>query len=286
MAEEFLSEVNELGRLMDDVDVLKNYDQMMVDLIGVPRPDFFGRRYTKEELLLWNIQELRKLAKERNLHSETDRSEILIKAILNYQRIPVVFATAEPAYATQELATGRKEGTPVYTIRYPIASLQRLPPTVDNDLFNLAPRRKIVWTADGNAVMQGQQPNPLVIPYQLDFITTKRAHMNIIDMFMDRFFGKPYVRTVVNIGDPWGERAAYILQEGTYVEDTDLEPPAEKAEKLIRHSYTMIVHGWMPVVHWVTPTVRKFTKEYINSRHTEEVLLENTEVLEDIYKDS
>lgn len=150
------------------------------------------------------------------------------------------------------------------------------------DRFNRSPRRKLVWTNDGNAVLQGLQPNPVYYTYQVDFVSTKQSHMNMIDIHVNRLWSFPHVRFEVDLGKPWGRRGAYATMDGPNV-DREYESNAEQAELRIRHTYTMTVEGWLPIQHWITPTVRKFTREFKEYGEDGDELLSITETLPDIY---
>ncbi len=272
----------------DKIDILRRYDEAVNLLISVFTPNKKVKKvYKIAELESMDVPQLRVLAKILDVHDETDRKDVLIKSVYNAQRIPVVIASPQPAYATQQKTTGRKEGSPLfYTQRYPVISILRMPLQDDQARFNRTPRRKLAWTQDGNAVLQAWQPNPVKIPYQIEFISFTTAEANAFHIWIERLFSFPYVRFMVDHGYPYGNRAVFAFSESSFQDQTEYEQNSETAEKLIRHIYTIIVDGWIPTQMWITPTVRKVTTQFVDSTNdSEDVLSSNTEILEDIYLD-
>jgi len=266
---------------VDPADILRRHDEAIWKALSIWTPSSKVERiYPYDELDAMAVEELRILAMQLGVDTETDRREVLVRNCFNAQRIPVVFATPDPAYAAQAQATGRKEGTPTFTVRYPIISIQRLSIVDDQNRYSRPLRRKLGWTSDGNAVQQSTQPNPVLIPYQVEFLTRTMTHMNIMVQWMERFFGPPRIQLSVDLGYPWGVRRLDLSRESSYQDMTTYEMAAEEAEKMIRYIYTLNLFGWIPNPHFFVPTVRKVTYEFADSTGT---LATTTTVLEDVY---
>lgn len=268
-------------------DVYRNYDSAIVQMLKIPVPDpKLKRPITEDELNEMTVVKLRLLAKSLDVNSETDRKDLLIKAIVNSQIIPVVFATPDITYAGQEVVTGRKENTPSYTVRYPIISVNRLYITKDQKRFFRPVHRKIAWTKDGNAVSQAYKPSPALFTYQIEFLSLFQKHANYLDMYWERIFTFPRVRLKIDHGQPWGEIWVSVEKTDSYNDSSVYESDSAEAEKLIRHIYTVSVEGWLPTAAWLTPTVRRVQYDYVGQRpEGDELLLSTETVLKDTYDD-
>lgn len=270
---------------LDIADVYRNYDSAIVQMLRIPVPEpKLKRPILEDELNEIGIVKLRKLAAQLGVNSETDRKDLLIKAIVNSQIIPVVFATPDITYASQEVVTGRKENTPSYTVRYPIISVNRLYIAKDQKRFFRPVHRKIAWTKDGNAVSQAYKPSPVIFTYQIEFLSLFQKHSNYMDMYWERIFTFPRIRLKVDHGKPWGNIWVSAEKTDSYNDSSVYESDSTEAEKLIRHIYTVSVEGWLPTATWLTPTVRRVQYDYVGQRPEGDELLLSTEVeLENTY---
>lgn len=250
-------------RYLDSIDVLRNYDQAAVDLFRIPLVREGVRFYEKDELSLYAVQQLREIAGKLEVNNVTDNKDLLIKAILFAQQIPVVLASPSPAYSSQELVTGRREGSPMSSnIRYPIISVQRLSIGPRNNSFVRAPYRMINWVGQNQAVIQGFKPNGILIQYQVETMATLTSHMNLMDAWIYRAWNYPVVRIEVDLGEPWGVKPIHTLKQNSYSDTTEYEQDASVAEKMVRHIHTVEFEAWMPTPVWLTPTVMRFTAGY------------------------
>lgn len=248
---------------LDPADILRNYDQAIVDLFRVPLVNSAMRFYPQDELEIYSVQKLRDLANKFGVNSATDNKDLLVKAIVLAQQIPVVMAAPSVAYSAQELVTGRKEGSPMSSnIRYPIISVQRLsigprPGTSQRVIY-----RAINWVGQNQAVIQGFKPTGISLSYQIETLTTLTSHQNLCDMWIARLWNVPVVLMGVDLGEPWGVKRVHVLKPGSYQDSTEYEQDASVAEKLVRHIHTIEIEGWMPTPVWLTPTVIRFTAGY------------------------
>lgn len=251
---------------LDNIDVIRSYDDAIINILKIPIPGIsvFPRPVLEEELSELPMERLRLLARKlRVVNPETDRKDLLIRGILNIQFIPVVFATPSVAYATQEITTGKKEGSPVFTVRYPIISIQRTDIADDPVRFSLRPRRHLGLSDDGNQILGSWQPNPVNFIYQIEFLSQHQSIMNLMDLWINRLWSFPVVQMKVDHGKPFGVKVVHAFKEASYQDNTVYEFDAEQAEKMVRHVYTVRIEGWIPTESWLTPTVRAIRYNYI-----------------------
>lgn len=266
---------------LDPADIYRRYDEAVTQFYRIPFPAKKGeppvRIWEMDELQNLEVQRLRLIADSLQVSSASDRKDVLIKAIRNAQFVPVVMATPSPAYANQELTTGRKEGSKkTSNIRYPIITVLRLPAAYDQSRFKRANYRKLTWYGSDNAVLQGWKPTPILMSYQIEVEATLQTHMNWLDQAIERLWSSR-VATVhsvldIDLGDPWGEKTILAFKDNYYSDETEYEQPAENAERLVRHIYTMHLEAWLPTPVWAVPTVRKFIEQYFDGY--KQILLE------------
>lgn len=266
-------------KMLDPISILRAYDQAAVDLFNIITPsDKVQRLYGKDELDIYTIQQLRDLATRLDVLDNTSNRAALQKAILNAQRVPVVFASPAPAFATQEQTTGRKETSPIsVNVRYPILSVQRLGVRNAQNRYNRAVRRKLGWNHDKLLVLQAPQPSPVDISYQVECMSTTAKHMNQMDEYMIRLWHRQNVNVEIDHGAPFGVRTIQVFHDDSYSDQTEYEHSSDNAEKLLRHIYTIRFEGWIPnESEWVRTVVRQ-DLEYAQ--------LSDSVVLESITKD-
>jgi hypothetical protein len=250
-------------RYISDIDVLRQYDAAAVDLFRMPLVREDVRFYAKEELEFYSVQKLRNLADLLGVNAATDNRDLLIKAVIMVQQIPVVLASPNPAYSAQELVTGRREGSPMSSnVRYPIISVQRLAISSRPGTSQRVKYRGINWVGQNQAVIQGFKPNGISISYQVECLSTLTTHMNFMDSWIYRMWNVPVVVIQIDLGEPWGVKTIHVLKNSSYSDATEYEQDASVAEKLVRHIHTIEIEGWMPTPVWLTPTVIRFTAGY------------------------
>jgi hypothetical protein len=248
---------------LDPIDIIRSHDQVAVDLFRIPLIQEGVRFYYKEDLELYSVQNLRTLASALSVNDATDNRELLIKAILFAQQIPVVLASPSPAYSAQELVTGRREGSPMSSnIRYPIISVRPLDHTDRQESMTRAVYRNITWVGDRQAVIQGFKPTPTNFPYQVECISTLKSHMNLMDAWVRRLWKFPVLTVDINLGEPWGVKSIQVLKNSSFSDETEYEQDATTAEKLVRHIHTITMESWFPSPVWLTTTVKRFTAGY------------------------
>lgn len=248
---------------VDPADLLKRYDQEIVNLFRIPLIQNGFRFYAEEELQLYSVQKLRDLAQALGVNAATDNKELLVKAVRFAQQIPVVMASPSISYSAQELVTGRKEGSPMSSnIRYPVISATRLSIGPRAGTSQRVIYRTISWVGQNQAVIQGFKPSGILLSYQIETLTTLTSHQNLCDMWIARMWSVPVVLMEVDLGEPWGVKRVHVLKPSSYQDLTEYEQDASVAEKLVRHVHTVEVEGWLPTPVWLTPTVSRFTAGY------------------------
>lgn len=269
-----------------DEDILATYDRVVVDLLSVPLSGV-SRVYSPQELDLFPEDQIRAILDKRGKFSDSTSREQLVQSVLNSQRVPIIFATPSNAWAFSEYTTGNQEESPDYAashnVHYPVMSLQRFQPQMDKSRYSRALRRKLSWSPDGNAVMQGLQPVPVTMSYQLDVLTLTMRDANSIFLYLSRqYLDKVPQLVKVNHGDPWGYLPIYIFLDS--VRDTSqLETSGERAEKILRTVYTFSVNGQIPTSVKAARTVRKI--QYTITDETVESNPQDLEALPEVTLD-
>jgi len=266
---------------LDLKDIFRQYDFELWKLLTIPinilGSDEIDRMWSWESLNLLEVNTLRELARSRNVFSDTDKKDLLVMAVYNSQRIPVVFATPDPAYATQPNTTGRKETSKVAnTVRFPIITITRLGINEDPERFSKPHIRKIAWSSDKNSVMQGQKPIPLFYRWQVEVQAKLRTHMNLISQMFIRILKTNPLRVEVEHGDPWGLIPAYYDAEESYDDQSEYESDAESAQRILRQIHNVRAAGWLPLTTYATPTVRLYSREFVDSLDDNKLLDSDT----------
>lgn len=278
--ERYLGSVGVGQEWLPDEDLLATYDSVMLDVLSIPL-NTGGRVYSPQELELLPLDTLREILDSRGRDSKSPHRGQLIQNVLNTQRVPIVFATPANAWAFPEYMTGNVEQAPDFAatrnVHYPVAALQRFAPQQDQRRFSRPLRRKLAWSGDGNAVMQGLQPVPVTIQYQLDLLTLTMRDTNAALLHYSRtFLDKVPVPVKVNHGEPWGYLPIFIVLDSVR-ETSQLEGASDRAEKILRTVYTFTIQGQIPSSTKATRTVRE-----VNYQFADETVPDNVKSLEEV----
>lgn len=247
--------------VLSEVDVLRAYDLLIEDVFTVPLQ--VEGLYTRAELQALPVLDLQAVAKARGVFSQTTNREQIVSAVLNSQRVPVVWAQRETPWGLQQFTAGvepsddpavQPDPATVNPV-YPCWSIWRLPYRRDTTRYQGALRRRVARTPDGHRIFQALQPIPLDLVYQVDFAALDQATANRLDLFVMRLFGGgPPLRRLVDLGRPWGQIPVYLEETGMQdLSQITLSP--EEEQKVVRHSFTVEVEAWVPQAGVMTPTV-------------------------------
>lgn len=269
------------------VDIISRYDKAITTSLDVRLSVPY--RYTEAELERMPLDKLRELSKSRGKVFETDQRSHLIRAVLNSQRVPVVFAPGIPEYSALEDTSGIPNQSIFESVFYPIIAVQRLAIKSDWTRFSRPIRRKLSWSHDGNLVAQSPQPIPKRFMYQIDVASLRESEMNQIVVSLERVFGTRTLTTFnIDHGSPWGVLPIYGSFEDSYRETSVIEGSPDRAEKLIRRVWTLYMDGWFPQAVKMQRTVRKvgwtLVDNIIEARPVELEELPFTD-LQDTYED-
>jgi hypothetical protein len=255
---------------LDPSDIYRNYDSAMVGLLYVPRSGI-DYHWNRDELDLMSLAELQAVAASRNLGAATDSDnpKIWQKLIINSQRVPVHFSSAAVGWGGQQYATGEGQATTVEEmvgipdVRFPALAVTRQAanPSVNRDVGGVI--RKLGYWQSGEVALQANKPTPVDFTYQIDALALETKHANRMQMWFLREFWddagrRRRVRVEIDHGDPWGFIPVYLDLQG--VQDTSQltgQAASAGAEKLLRHTYTVRVEGWLPGRVWGIPTVKE-----------------------------
>lgn len=185
-----------------------------------------------------------------------------------------VFASPDRAYATMETVlirkgfitpetagsgSGTRETGPKTYLRVPqpFASILRGAEVLDESRWQRAPIRKLEYNEQFTEAYQHRFPQPLNIPYTIEFWCAKHYTISHIKEWLwsnvsPMGMSKKEIRLTANFGSPWGDKIVPVTVQN-WGDNSDLEPGEQERE--LRVTLELLVKGWLFLTPTAVPTI-------------------------------
>lgn len=169
------------------------------------------------------------------------------------------FADAESLYGDTMKS---RDGQPQEKHPLPLAMVSRGSITRRDWGHNSYPLRNLGMYVDSQGKRRtsySRHPNPINLPYTIDFHTRSEAHMVWIMEMMEAAF-HPLAYHKVSTPFCPENKLHMPIENGGWTDNSDLEP-GETSERMLRQSLSIVVQGWKFHDIFMAPTVLRYTGE-------------------------
>lgn len=197
--------------------------------------------------------------------------------------LPCVFATPDRAFAQMRSQIARKKGVDIKTIEnipipLPIASLTRLTPKVDLTRFVQYKFTRLFYAPQDDTYIGMERPNPWDIPYQIDIWARTMQDLDELTNQINLWLRADEIWPYLEVDHPFPMNRRIVLAQLQNVNDISKVDQGDETKRLLRRTFTFIVHGWIVHQPVEAPIIRKVIVDFYDDTDLPEAFLDRITV--------